>query len=371
MIDHHASNQLFGTANYVDPSADSTTMLVAELLDAWGKPIDASVAHCLYAGLTTDTGSFRWASARAHRLAARLLELGVDNAAISRTLLDTHPFSWLPMLARVLSSARLLPDAAGGRGLVYAVVGHQEWADARPEEVESIVDIVRTTSQAEVAAVFKEIEPAALVGVDACQDGCRPGGRGQLLRRRWSPAGRRLLRDRCRRRRGEGADSCTWLTVRIFGRRAPRLVEPADLPAPPPATGRRIARLAFPALGVLAAEPLYLLFDLAVVGRLGALSLAGLAIGGLILSLIASQLTFLSYGTTARAARFFGAGDRGSAVGEGVQATWLGIGLGTVIGGDGRGGGGAAAATDRRRRSRSPTRRCRGCGSRSSAHPRS
>jgi phosphoesterase RecJ-like protein len=42
---------------------------------------------------------------------------------------------------------------------VYAVVGHEEWANARPEEVESIVDIVRTTQQAEVAAVFKEIEP--------------------------------------------------------------------------------------------------------------------------------------------------------------------------------------------------------------------
>ncbi|MBJ7339488.1 bifunctional oligoribonuclease/PAP phosphatase NrnA [Mycolicibacterium sp.] len=159
VIDHHASNQLFGTANYVDPSADSTTMLVAELLDAWGEPFDQRVAHCLYAGLTTDTGSFRWASARAHRLAARLLELGVDNASISRTLLDTHPFSWLPMLSRVLSSAQLLPDAVNGRGLVYAVVGHQEWCDARPEEVESIVDIVRTTAQAEVAAVFKEIEP--------------------------------------------------------------------------------------------------------------------------------------------------------------------------------------------------------------------
>jgi len=160
VIDHHASNHLFGTANYVDPSADSTTMLVAELLDTWGKPIDVGVAHCLYAGLTTDTGSFRWASARAHRLAARLLELGVDNASISRALLDTHPFAWLPMLSRVLSLAQLRPDAAGGRGLVYAVVGHQEWANARPEEVESIVDIVRTTQQAEVAAVFKEIEPA-------------------------------------------------------------------------------------------------------------------------------------------------------------------------------------------------------------------
>ncbi|ULE33009.1 DHH family phosphoesterase [Mycobacterium sp. IDR2000157661] len=160
VIDHHASNQLFGSANYVDASADSTTMLVADLLDAWEKPIDIGVAHCLYAGLTTDTGSFRWATPRAHRLAARLVELGVDNAEISRALLDTHPFAWLPMLSRVLGSAQLLPDAVGGRGLVYAVVAHQEWANARPEEVESIVDIVRTTQQAEVAAVLKEVEPS-------------------------------------------------------------------------------------------------------------------------------------------------------------------------------------------------------------------
>jgi putative MATE family efflux protein len=104
----------------------------------------------------------------------------------------------------------------------------------------------------------------------------------------------------------------------------------AEQPAVP-ATGRRIAGLAFPALGVLAAEPVYLLFDIAIVGRLGALSLAGLAIGGLILNLVGSQLTFLSYGTTARSARYFGAGDRAAAVGEGVQATWLALGLGTLF----------------------------------------
>jgi putative MATE family efflux protein len=109
------------------------------------------------------------------------------------------------------------------------------------------------------------------------------------------------------------------------------LAEPeGDLPVTA-ATGRRIAGLALPALGVLAAEPIYLLFDLAVVGRLGALPLAGLAIGGLILSTLSSQMTFLSYGTTARSARFFGAGDRASAVREGVQATWLALGLGVLI----------------------------------------
>ena len=100
--------------------------------------------------------------------------------------------------------------------------------------------------------------------------------------------------------------------------------------AGPPLLGR-IAALALPALGVLAAEPLYLLFDTAVVGRLGALSLAGLAVGGLVVAMVSTQLTFLSYGTTARSARFHGAGDRGAAVREGVQATWLAVGLGLLM----------------------------------------
>ncbi|ORA75804.1 phosphoesterase [Mycobacterium heidelbergense] len=196
VIDHHASNDLFGTANFVDVSADSTTMMVADILDAWGKPIDRDVAHCIYAGLTTDTGSFRWASARALRLAARLVDVGVDNAAVSRTLMDTHPFAWLPLLSRVLGSARLLPDAAGGRGLVYAVVGNQDWVSSRPEEVESIVDIVRTTQQAEVAAVFKEVDPRqwsvsmrAKADIDLATIASGFGGGGHRLAAGYSTAG--------------------------------------------------------------------------------------------------------------------------------------------------------------------------------------
>ncbi len=196
VIDHHASNQLFGTVNLVDPAADSTTMLVAELLDAWGQPIDIEVAHCLYAGLITDTGSFRWASARAYRLAARLVELGIDNAAISRSLMDTHPFRWLTMLSRVLGCAQVVPDALAGRGLVYAVVGNQELISARSEEVESIVDIVRTTEEAEVAAVFKEIEPQqwsvsmrAKAGVDLAAVASAFGGGGHKLAAGYSATG--------------------------------------------------------------------------------------------------------------------------------------------------------------------------------------
>ena len=84
VIDHHKSNTLYGTANFVDPQSDSTTMMIAELLDTWGKGIDADVATCLYAGLSIDTGSFRWASAPALRLAARLVDAGVNNAEIGR-----------------------------------------------------------------------------------------------------------------------------------------------------------------------------------------------------------------------------------------------------------------------------------------------
>ncbi|MGH3630051.1 MAG: MATE family efflux transporter [Sciscionella sp.] len=92
-----------------------------------------------------------------------------------------------------------------------------------------------------------------------------------------------------------------------------------------------VARLAVPALGVLAAEPLYVLLDTVVVGHLGAVALGGLALAGLLLSLVSTQLTFLSYGTTARSARLHGANRRGQAVGEGVQATWLALLIGIVF----------------------------------------
>lgn len=101
----------------------------------------------------------------------------------------------------------------------------------------------------------------------------------------------------------------------------------ADDPGGP----RRILGLALPALPVLAAEPLYLLVDTAVVGRLGAVPLGALAVGGVVLAQVSTQLTFLSYGTTARAARLHGAGRRRAAVDEGVQATWLAVGLGLLL----------------------------------------
>ncbi|BCB82312.1 hypothetical protein Pflav_087220 [Phytohabitans flavus] len=82
---------------------------------------------------------------------------------------------------------------------------------------------------------------------------------------------------------------------------------------------RRVAALALPALVVLAAEPLYVLVDTAVVGHLGSVPLAALAIGGTVMSAAAWLGTVMAYGTTGRSARRFGAGDRAAAVAEGYR----------------------------------------------------
>ena len=93
---------------------------------------------------------------------------------------------------------------------------------------------------------------------------------------------------------------------------------------------REVLALALPALGALVAEPLYVLGDTAIIGHLGTVPLAGLALAGLLLSEILGFCTFLEYGTTARAARLYGAGDLERALDAGVQATWLALGLGAL-----------------------------------------
>ncbi|MDQ1737321.1 MAG: hypothetical protein QOH56_3572 [Pseudonocardiales bacterium] len=95
-------------------------------------------------------------------------------------------------------------------------------------------------------------------------------------------------------------------------------------------SSRRIVALAASAFVVLAAEPLFLLVDTAVVGHLGRVPLAALGAAGTIMTLLAIVGTSLEYGTTGRAARFYGAGRREAAVNEGVQASWLALLIGLV-----------------------------------------
>jgi len=97
-----------------------------------------------------------------------------------------------------------------------------------------------------------------------------------------------------------------------------------------PGQHREVLRLAVPAFLALVAEPLFLLADAAIVGRLGVASLAGLGVASAVLLTSANIFVFLAYGTTAVVARQLGAGSRAGAIAAGIDGTWLAIALGTV-----------------------------------------
>lgn len=158
MVDHHASNTLFGDDHLVDPTAEATGVLVARLLDALGIRLNPDIATNLYAGLATDTVSFRHATAATHQLAARLVAAGARPAELMAPITDIHPFGWLEMLAAVLGRAVRVPGVAGGADLVHTCVTISDGDGLRPEEVDSVIDIVRTTAPGGVAAVAKQVE---------------------------------------------------------------------------------------------------------------------------------------------------------------------------------------------------------------------
>jgi bifunctional oligoribonuclease and PAP phosphatase NrnA len=157
MIDHHASNPGFGDVQVLVPDAEATVVLAHRVLVAMGLPLDVDIARCLYAGLVTDTRGFRTAGSAAHLLAAELVATGLDPEALVRPIMDTHPHTWLAALGAALERCVLEPDAAGALGLVHTVIPIADVRRFRAEEVDSVVDIVRTTAEAEVAVVLKQV----------------------------------------------------------------------------------------------------------------------------------------------------------------------------------------------------------------------
>lgn len=158
VLDHHEGNTFFGTVHAVDETAEATVLVVLRVLDALGTPLDPDLARCLYAGLVTDTRCFRAAGPDAYRVAARLLDAGVDPTSTTRCLMDAHPHEWLGMLSNVLGVAELEPTAAQGLGLVYTTVRLSDSAGLHGGDVDSVVDLLRATNEAEVTAVLKEFD---------------------------------------------------------------------------------------------------------------------------------------------------------------------------------------------------------------------
>jgi len=159
VVDHHPSNDGFGTLDLIDPAAAATAMLAEQLIYRLGGGLDRDIATCLYAGLVTDTGSFRYSSTTpaAHQMAARLIATGLRTEEIARELWDRSPFAYLKVLAAALERV-VLDD-----GLVWTYVTRVDRAaHGLPySELEGVIDIVRRTDEAEVAAVLKEDDQGA------------------------------------------------------------------------------------------------------------------------------------------------------------------------------------------------------------------
>ena len=168
VIDHHASNPGFGTHQLIDPAAPATAVLVDELLRRLGVPLDQALATCLYTGVATDTGSFKYRATTpaTHELAGRLLATGIRHDLISRHLWDTGSFGYLKVLAGALQRAVYEPAAAGGRGLVWTWVPYQDLVlfGVTVEEIEGLIDTLRRPAEAEVALVLKQDPDGTLRG---------------------------------------------------------------------------------------------------------------------------------------------------------------------------------------------------------------
>jgi len=155
-IDHHPGNDEFGTLNIVVPTASSTAELVFRLLQDLEVPIDRDIATNLYTGVFTDTGSFQYANSTPDtlRLAADLLEYGVQKTEIAQNVFETAPYGYLRLLARVLSNAHLIAEER----FIYSRIMHSDLreADVGMEETDKVIDVLRSTRDADVAAIFKE-----------------------------------------------------------------------------------------------------------------------------------------------------------------------------------------------------------------------
>lgn len=155
-VDHHPGNDDFGTHNIVVTNVSSTAELVTRLLQDLNVEIDKDIATCLYTGIVTDTGRFQYANSTPEtlRIAADLLGLGVPATFIAQEVFESSPFGYLKLVGRVLDRAVLFEDVR----FVYSWLTLADLAETgvAPDETDKLIDAVRSTRAADVAALFKE-----------------------------------------------------------------------------------------------------------------------------------------------------------------------------------------------------------------------
>ncbi len=162
-IDHHETNDRFGTLNLIEPESSSTGELVFGVIQAAGLPIGPDVAGNLFAAIQGDTGSFRYANttARALRVAADLVDRGADPWGISRKVMDSHSLPRLRLLKMALDTIQLHHK---GRVAIMTLTRKMlEEAGAHEADSDQFVDYPRFVRGVELGVLIREI------GADACK----------------------------------------------------------------------------------------------------------------------------------------------------------------------------------------------------------
>jgi phosphoesterase RecJ-like protein len=155
-VDHHHDNTRFGDLNLVDVEASSTAEIVYAIGRALGARITPEIASALYVGLVTDTGRFMYENTNvgAHRMAAELIEAGVDVQDIYRRLYERVPLEKVRLVARALEKVERHADCA----LAVSYITAEDYAATGASEVltEGVIDYVRAIEGTEVAALVRD-----------------------------------------------------------------------------------------------------------------------------------------------------------------------------------------------------------------------
>src|SRR5690554_7634680 len=156
-IDHHPTNDQFGSIPLIQAEAAATTEILFYLIEALEIQWTKSLADCIYTGLLTDTGGFRYAntSPEVMKIASRMLEFGVKGHQLAELLLEKIAFSHIIILKRALAS---LSFAANNQiGWMYVTQADIAESKANNEDLEGLVNNPRNIEGVEVGLLFKEI----------------------------------------------------------------------------------------------------------------------------------------------------------------------------------------------------------------------
>jgi len=156
-IDHHVSNSYFGTVNWVDTKACCACELVWRLFKKMRVPVSKDAAVVLYAGIITDTGSFRYSctNGETHRIAAELVDAGVNVPLVYRNIYGNIPYEDLKLLSDILPTMQRSGD---GRVVWFEI--HRDRLRKQKKIFfdlsESILNFARSLKGVEVVVLFKE-----------------------------------------------------------------------------------------------------------------------------------------------------------------------------------------------------------------------